>query len=144
MKPDVAIIGAGYVGMPLAKAFADAGRNVLLRDVNAEVVDGINRGESHIGDVPSGELKRLVDAGRIEATLHMDDVAEAEAILVALPTPLSSQREPDLSIVQSAVEELAPHLRKGHLVVLESTTYPGTTREVLQPILAAGNASAKE
>ncbi len=142
MKPDVAIIGAGYVGMPLAKAFADAGRNVLLRDVKVEIVDGINRGESHIGDVPSGELKRLVDAGRIEATLHMDDVAEAEAILVALPTPLSSQREPDLSIVQSAVAELAPHLRKGHLVVLESTTYPGTTREVLQPILESSGLTA--
>ena len=142
MKPDVAIIGAGYVGMPLAKAFAEAGRNVLLRDVKVEIVDGINRGESHIGDVPSGELKRLVDAGRIEATLHMDDVAEAEAILVALPTPLSSQREPDLSIVQSAVAELAPHLRKGHLVVLESTTYPGTTREVLQPILESSGLTA--
>ncbi|OLD98950.1 MAG: hypothetical protein AUG91_07915 [Actinobacteria bacterium 13_1_20CM_4_69_9] len=142
MRPDVAIIGAGYVGMPLAKAFAEAGRNVLLRDVKAEVVDGINRGESHIGDVPSGELKRLVDAGRIEATLHMDHVAEAEAILVALPTPLSSQREPDLSIVQAAVEELAPHLRKGHLVVLESTTYPGTTREVLQPILESSGLTA--
>ena len=142
MKPDVAIIGAGYVGMPLAKAFAEAGRNVLLRDVKPEVVDGINRGESHIGDVPSGELKRLVDAGRIEATLDMDDVAEADAILVALPTPLSSQREPDLSIVQTAVEELAPHLRKGHLVVLESTTYPGTTREVLQPILETSGLTA--
>jgi len=142
MKPDVAIIGAGYVGMPLAKAFAEAGRNVLLRDVKPEVVDGINRGESHIGDVPSGELKSLVDAGRIEATLDMDDVAEADAILVALPTPLSSQREPDLSIVQTAVEELAPHLRKGHLVVLESTTYPGTTREVLQPILESSGLTA--
>jgi UDP-N-acetyl-D-glucosamine dehydrogenase len=142
MKPDVAIVGAGYVGMPLAKAFAEAGKNVLLRDVKAEVVDGINRGESHIGDVPSGELKKLVDAGRIEATLAMDDVAEADAILVALPTPLSSQREPDLSIVQAAVEELAPHLRKGHLVVLESTTYPGTTREVLQPILESSGLTA--
>jgi UDP-N-acetyl-D-glucosamine dehydrogenase len=142
MKPDVAIIGAGYVGMPLAKAFAEAGRNVLLRDVKPEVVDGINRGESHIGDVPSGELKSFVDAGRIEATLDMDDVAEADAILVALPTPLSSQREPDLSIVQTAVEELAPHLRKGHLVVLESTTYPGTTREVLQPILESSGLTA--
>ena len=143
MKPDVAIIGAGYVGMPLAKAFAEAGRNVLLRDVKVEIVDGINRGESHIGDVPSGELKRLVDAGRIEATLDMDDVAEADAILVALPTPLSSQREPDLSIVQAAVEELAPHLRKGHLVVLESTTYPSTTRKVLQPILENSRLTAE-
>jgi len=142
MKPDVAIVGGGYVGMPLAKAFADAGKNVLLRDVKPEVVDGINRGESHIGDVPSGELKKLVDAGLIKATLDMDAAAAADAILVALPTPLSSQREPDLSIVQAAVEELAPHLRKGHLVVLESTTYPGTTREVLQPILESSGLKA--
>jgi UDP-N-acetyl-D-glucosamine dehydrogenase len=144
MKPDVAIVGAGYVGMPLAKAFAEAGKNVLLRDVQPAIVEGINRGESHIGDVPSGELKKLVDAGRIEATLEMEDAAEADAILVALPTPLSSQREPDLSIVQAAVEELAPHLRKGHLVVLESTTYPGTTREVIQPILEAAGRKAGE
>jgi UDP-N-acetyl-D-glucosamine dehydrogenase len=142
MKPDVAIVGAGYVGMPLARVFADAGKNVLLRDVKPEVVEGINRGESHIGDVPSGELKKLVDAGRIEATLDMADVAEADAILIALATPLSSQREPDLSIVIGAVEDLAPHLRKDHLVVLESTTYPGTTREVLQPILERGGLKA--
>jgi UDP-N-acetyl-D-glucosamine dehydrogenase len=144
MKPDVAIIGAGYVGMPLAKVFADAGKNVLVRDVKADVVEGINRGESHIGDVPSGELKRLVDEGRIAATLHMKEAAEADAILIALPTPLSSQREPDLSIVAAAIEELAPHLRKGRLVVLESTTYPGTTREVLQPILERGGLKAGE
>jgi UDP-N-acetyl-D-glucosamine dehydrogenase len=144
MKPDVAVIGAGYVGMPLAKVFAEAGKNVLLRDVVAEVVEGINRGESHIGDVSSAELEKLVDAGRVRATLQMDVAAEADAILIALPTPLSSQREPDLSIVQQAVEELAPHLRKGHLVVLESTTYPGTTREVIQPILERGGLKAGE
>jgi UDP-N-acetyl-D-glucosamine dehydrogenase len=144
MKPDVAIVGAGYVGMPLAQAFAGAGKNVLLRDVEADVVDGINRGESHIGDVPSGELKKLVSAGRIRATLDMDAAAEADAVLFALPTPLSSQREPDLSIVRAAVEELAPHLRKGQLIVLESTTYPGTTREVLQPILEAHGLKAGE
>jgi UDP-N-acetyl-D-glucosamine dehydrogenase len=144
MKPDVAIVGAGYVGMPLAQAFAVAGRNVLLRDVAAEVVDGINRGESHIGDVPSGELKKLVDEGRVRATLDMDAAAEADAVVFALPTPLSSQREPDLSIVRGAVEELAPRLRKGQLIVLESTTYPGTTREVLQPILESHGLKAGE
>ena len=142
MKPDVAIIGAGYVGMPLAKVFAAAGNNVVLRDVSDTVVDGINRGESHIGDVTSGELQRLVDAGRIKATLDIAEAAEADAILIALPTPLSSQREPDLSIVTAAVTELAPHVRKGHLVVLESTTYPGTTREVVQPILERGGLKA--
>src|SRR5438046_7308981 len=115
MKPDVAIVGAGYVGMPLAQVFAQAGKSVVLRDVKPEVVDGLNRGESHIGDVPSGELKKLVDAGRLKATLDMDDVAEADAIVIALPTPLSSQREPDLSILRGAVEELAPRLRKGQL-----------------------------
>jgi UDP-N-acetyl-D-glucosamine dehydrogenase len=144
MKPDVAIVGAGYVGMPLAQAFAGAGKNVLLRDVEADVVDGINRGESHIGDVPSGELKKFVSAGRIRATLDMDAAAEADAVVFALPTPLSSQREPDLSIVRGAVEELAPHLRKGQLIVLESTTYPGTTREVLQPILESHGLKAGE
>jgi UDP-N-acetyl-D-glucosamine dehydrogenase len=144
MKPDVAIVGAGYVGLPLAKVFAEAGKTVLLRDVQPQVVAAVNRGESHIGDVPSGELKKLVDAGRIRATLDLEEAAEADAILIALPTPLSSQREPDLSIVKAAVEELTPHLRKGQLVVLESTTYPGTTREVLQPILERGGLKVGE
>src|SRR4051812_24859281 len=113
MKPEVAIVGAGYVGMPLAQGFADAGKNVGLIDVNRDVVDGINRGESHIGDVPSGELKKLVDDGRIAATTDYDALEGADAILVALPTPLSSQREPDLSIVRGAVEQIAPRLSKG-------------------------------
>ena len=135
MKPDVAIIGAGYVGMPLAQVFADAGKKVVLIDVDQTIVDGINRGESHIDDVPSGELKKLVDDERVTATADYDAVKEAAAILIALPTPLSSQREPDLSIVGSAAAEIAPRLREGQLVVLESTTYPGTTRELLEPIL---------
>jgi UDP-N-acetyl-D-glucosamine dehydrogenase len=135
MNPEIAIVGAGYVGLPLAHAFADAGKSVVLIDVSQDVVDGINRGESHIGDVPSGQLKRLVDEGLLTATTDYDALEEAGAILVALPTPLSSQREPDLSIVRSAVEQIAPRLAKGQLVVLESTTYPGTTRECLQPIL---------
>ncbi len=128
MKPDIAIVGAGYVGMPLAHAFADAGKSVVLIDVDQDVVDGINRGESHIGDVPSGQLKRLVDEGLVTATTDYDALEEAGAILVALPTPLSSQREPDLSIVRSAVEQIAPRLAKGQLVVLESTTYPRPKR----------------
>jgi UDP-N-acetyl-D-glucosamine dehydrogenase len=135
MKHEVAIVGAGYVGMPLAKAFAEGGKNVILVDVDSGVVAGINRGESHIGDVPSGELKNLVDAGRVAATIDYDVVEDADAILIALPTPLSSQREPDLTIVRGAAERIGQRLRKGQLVVLESTTYPGTTRECLQPIL---------
>jgi UDP-N-acetyl-D-glucosamine dehydrogenase len=144
MKPEVAIVGAGYVGMPLAQVFADAGKNVVLVDIDEGVVAGINRGESHIGDVASGELAKLVNEGRISATTDYDALADADAILIALPTPLSSQREPDLSIVRGAVEEIAPRLRRGQLVVLESTTYPGTTRECLQPILERSGLKAGE
>ena len=144
MGADVAIIGAGYVGMPLARVFADAGKVVLLVDVDREVVDGINRGASHIPDVSSDALKPLVDSGRVSATTDYDALKEVDAILIALPTPLSSQREPDLSIVKGAVAEIAPRLRKGQLVVLESTTYPGTTRECLQPILERSGLKAGE
>ena len=135
MKSDVAIVGAGYVGMPLARVFGEAGKKVVLVDVNQDVVDGINRGESHIGDVSSDTLKALVDAGRVSATSDYDALKEVDAILIALPTPLSAHREPDLTIVESAAAEIALRLRKGQVVVLESTTYPGTTRESLQPIL---------
>jgi UDP-N-acetyl-D-glucosamine dehydrogenase len=144
MAADVAIVGAGYVGMPLARVFADAGKKVILVDVNQEVVDGVNRGESHIGDVDSDVLKTLVDSGQLSATSDYDVLAEADAILIALPTPLSTHREPDLSIVEGAVRQIATRLRKGHLVVLESTTYPGTTRERLQPILESSGLKAGE
>ena len=144
MGANIAIVGAGYVGMPLARVFADAGKTVVLVDVDKEVVDGINRGESHIGDVPSETLKTLVDAGRVSATTDYDAMKEVDAILIALPTPLSAHREPDLTIVESAVAEIAPRLRKGQVVVLESTTYPGTTRESLQPILERSGLKAGE
>jgi UDP-N-acetyl-D-glucosamine dehydrogenase len=144
MGSNIAIVGAGYVGMPLARVFADAGKTVVLVDVDQEVVDGINRGESHIGDVPSETLKTLVDAGRVSATTDYDAMKDVDAILIALPTPLSAHREPDLTIVESAVAEIAPRLRKGQVVVLESTTYPGTTRESLQPILERSGLKAGE
>jgi UDP-N-acetyl-D-glucosamine dehydrogenase len=131
---DVAIVGAGYVGVPLAQVFAAAGRSVLLVDVSAERVEMLNRGESYIEDVPSEELARLVQNG-LRATTDYDELRGADAILIALPTPLSKQREPDLRIVEGATEQIAARLRPGHLVVLESTTYPGTTREVVLPIL---------
>ncbi|HUQ23243.1 MAG TPA: nucleotide sugar dehydrogenase [Gaiellaceae bacterium] len=132
---DVAIVGAGYVGVPLAQVFAEAGRSVLLLDRDAERVAQLNRGESYIEDVPSEALKRLVEAKLLRATTDYDELRDADAILIALPTPLSKQREPDLSIVNGAADEIAKRLRKGHLVVLESTTYPGTTREELLPRL---------
>jgi UDP-N-acetyl-D-glucosamine dehydrogenase len=135
VKPEIAIIGAGYVGVPLAQVFADAGRRVVLVDVQQSRVDRLNSGDSYIEDVPSDVLGKLVDAGLISATTDYDILRDVDAILIALPTPLSRQREPDLSIVLNAVGQVAPRLRKGHLVVLESTTYPGTTREEILPIL---------
>ena len=144
MSADVAIVGAGYVGMPLARVFADVGKTVVLVDVNQDVVDGINRGESHIADVSSETLKALVDAGRVSATADYDALKDVDAILIALPTPLSAHREPDLTIVESAAAEIAPRLRKGQVVVLESTTYPGTTRESLRPILERSGLKAGE
>src|SRR5688572_6844570 len=134
---DVAIVGAGYVGVPLAQVFAEAGRTVLLVDRDAERVAQLNRGESYIEDVPSEVMKRLVDDHGLRATTDYDELRDADAILIALPTPLSKQREPDLSIVTGAVDEIARRLRPGHLVVLESTTYPGTTREEVLPRLEA-------
>jgi UDP-N-acetyl-D-glucosamine dehydrogenase len=139
VKPDIAIVGAGYVGMPHAQAFADAGTRVVLVDVQKAVVDGINRGESHIEDVRSEDLGRLVDAGLISATTDFAVVHDCSAVVIAVPTPLSPQREPDLGYVERAARDVAPHLKRGHIVVLESTTYPGTTREVLQPVLEAGS-----
>ena len=139
MKRDVAIVGAGYVGVPLARTFAEAGKRVLLVDVDAERVAQLNAGESYIEDVPADVLKPLVDDGLVAATTDYDELREADAILIALPTPLSRQREPDLRILVSAAGQIAPRLRPGHLVVLESTTYPGTTREQVQPLLEAGS-----
>ena len=141
---DVAIVGAGYVGVPLAQVFAEAGRSVLLVDRDERRVAQLNRGESYIEDVPSEVLKRLVDEHGLRASADYDELADADAILIALPTPLSKQREPDLSIVNGAAEEIAKRLRKGHLVVLESTTYPGTTREEILPRLEASGLKVGE
>jgi len=136
---DVGIIGAGYVGLPLSTTFAEAGCRVLLVDIVEPIVAALNRGESHIEDVEGERLKPLVDQGLIHATTDYAELKDAEAILIALPTPLSRQREPDLSIVEAATRRIAKVLREGQVVVLESTTWPGTTREVLQPILEEGS-----
>jgi UDP-N-acetyl-D-glucosamine dehydrogenase len=139
MSYDVAIVGAGYVGLPLSTTFAEAGCRVLVVDVVRDVVDALNRGESHIEDVEGARLAPLVEQGLIRATATYADMREADAILIALPTPLSRQREPDLSIVEAATRGIATVLREGQVVVLESTTWPGTTREVLLPLLEQGS-----
>ena len=139
MNGPVGIVGAGYVGLPLAQVFAEAGRRVVLVEIDEDRVAAINRGESYVKDVGADALAPLVDAGTLEATSDYDRLAEADAILIALQTPLSAQREPDLSIVLGAAERLAPRLQKDQLVILESTTYPGTTRERLAPVLEEGS-----
>ncbi len=136
---DIAVVGAGYVGVPLAATFAEAGCRVLVVDVVEPVVAALNRGESHIEDVPNERLAPLVERGLVRATTRYEELPGADAILIALPTPLSRQREPDLSIVAAATRRIAAVLREGQVVVLESTTWPGTTREVLQPLLEEGS-----
>ncbi|MEZ5098371.1 MAG: nucleotide sugar dehydrogenase [Thermoleophilia bacterium] len=133
-RREVAIMGAGYVGLPLAHVFASAGVGTVLVDVDADKVASINQGVSYIPDVPTDDLARLVKRGTLSASTDVDAVRECDAILIALPTPLTPNREPDLTIVLEACAKLAPRLRAGHLVVLESTTYPGTTRDEILPL----------
>lgn len=134
-QPLLGIVGLGYVGLPLVVECAEAGLNVLGFDVNEEVAALINRGESHIQDVPAADVARLVESGLISATTDMSRLAECDAISICVPTPLSKTRDPDVSYILSATEAVARGLRAGQLVVLESTTYPGTTRELVLPEL---------
>src|SRR2546426_2314556 len=139
MDYDLAVVGAGYVGLPLATTFAEAGCHVLVVDVVESLVEALNRGETHIEDVESARWALLVEQGLVRATTDYEELKQADAILIALPTPLSRQREPDLSIVEAATGGIASVLREGQVVVLESTTWPGTTREVLLPLLEQGS-----
>ena len=129
----VAIIGLGYVGLPLAVEFAKVGYTVIGYDVSQRVVDLLNGGSSHIQDVPAAEVGELVRAGKFQATTDESLLKRADAIAIAVPTPLVKTRDPDMSYVMSAAEAVARQAHAGLLVVLESTTYPGTTKELLQP-----------
>ena len=133
----VGVIGMGYVGLPLAVEFARAGFRVLGYDVSDRVVKLINEGKSHIGDVPASAVAALVKDGLLEATADSARLAEVDAISIAVPTPLAKTRDPDMSYVLSATETVAKTAHAGQIIVLESTTYPGTTRELLQPALEA-------
>jgi UDP-N-acetyl-D-glucosamine dehydrogenase len=134
----IGVVGLGYVGLPLAVEFAKAGLKVVGYDVSERVVGLLNRGESHIQDVAGSEVAALVKAGLFEATTDESRLAAADAISIAVPTPLVKTRDPDMSYVISAAQAVGRHAHPGLLVVLESTTYPGTTREVLLPILLEG------
>ncbi len=134
----VAVIGLGYVGLPLARIFGARGFQVTGFDVDAEKVKQLEAGESYIHHIPSSAVSELVEAGRFRATTEFSKIAAMDAILICVPTPLTKHREPDLSFVEQTAETIAPHLRAGQLVVLESTTYPGTTADLLRPILERG------
>ena len=140
----VGVVGLGYVGLPLAVAVAEAGYRVLGLERSATVADAVNAGRSHVGDVPSSGLAPLVAAGRVAATTDPSRLAECDAVAVCVPTPLNKTKDPDLSYVIAAAESIAAHLRPGQLVVLESTTYPGTTDEVVVPVLEASGLAVGE
>jgi UDP-N-acetyl-D-glucosamine dehydrogenase len=129
----VGIVGLGYVGLPLATEFAKAGFNVTGIDVLAPKVDGLNRGESHVQDVSSAEIATLVREKRFHATTDFSVVRDLDTINICVPTPLRKTKDPDMSFIVSAVEEIARHFHPGLLIILESTTYPGTTDELLLP-----------
>lgn len=131
------VIGLGYVGLPLAVEAGHGGMRVLGFDVNPAVAEGVNRGASHIQDVPSEHVTGLRQAGLLEATTDMARLSECDVVSICVPTPLSKTRDPDISYILSASDAVAKGLRKGQLVVLESTTYPGTTKEVMLPALEA-------
>jgi UDP-N-acetyl-D-glucosamine dehydrogenase len=134
----VAVMGQGYVGLPLAIEFAKVGFHVTGIDLDVDKVAALNCGESHIPDVPSAVVRELVSAGRYHAATEMNVLGDCDAIIICVPTPLRKAKDPDISFVLSAATEVKKRLRSGQLIVLESTTYPGTTEEVLLPMFAEG------
>jgi UDP-N-acetyl-D-glucosamine dehydrogenase len=129
------IVGLGYVGLPLALELAEAGYRVLGFDISERVVNGLNAGHSHVKDVPDAQLREATAAGRFEATTDMLRMGEPDAVSICVPTPLSKFKDPDVSYIVAATDSVKRTLRRGQAIILESTTYPGTTREILQPAL---------
>ncbi len=138
----IVVVGIGYVGLPLAVELAQAGFSVVGHDRSADKVQQLNAGESYIPDIPGERVRPLVAAGRLRASLDPAVMADADVTIVCVPTPLNKTREPDNSYILAAADELAPRLRRGSLVILESTTFPGFTREVLIPRLQTGGLQA--
>jgi UDP-N-acetyl-D-glucosamine dehydrogenase len=131
----IGVVGLGYVGLPLVAEMAEAGYKVLGFDVTQRVVDSVNRGVSHVQDVPTERLAKYVQAGKVTATTDLSRLGEPDCLAICVPTPLSKSRDPDVSFILAATDSVAKTIRPGQLVVLESTTYPGTTRELMLPAL---------
>ncbi len=138
----VGVIGMGYVGLPLAVEFAKAGFRTVGFEIDAKRAATLNAGRSYIQDVPTADVRRLVKAGRLRATLDFNLLRGMDAIDICVPTPLRKTRDPDVSYIMAAVDQIAPRLRGEQLIVLESTTYPGTTDELVRPILEQSNLQA--
>ena len=138
----VGVVGLGYVGLPLVQAFAAAGFRTLGFDVDAGKIAKLRAGQSYIGHIPSQQIAELLAVGRFDATADLNRLDEPDAILICVPTPLTPSRDPDLSFVEQTTQAIARRLRPGQLIVLESTTYPGTTREVVLPILETSGLKA--
>ncbi|MBA2342821.1 MAG: NAD(P)-binding domain-containing protein, partial [Thermoleophilaceae bacterium] len=136
----IGVIGVGYVGLPLAVDFAEAGHDVIAVDSDQRRVAALERGESHVEDVSDERVAGVAE--RLSVTTRYADLAQVDAAVIAVPTPLSQNREPDLGALISAGTDLAGVLQQGQLVVLESTTYPGTTRERLVPLLEESGLAA--
>ncbi|MVM55615.1 nucleotide sugar dehydrogenase [Gordonibacter urolithinfaciens] len=132
-------VGLGYVGLPLAVEKAKAGFKTIGFDVQVEKVDMVNRGENYIGDVVNEDLAALVTSGMIAATSDFSRIADCDFVAICVPTPLDKHQQPDTSYMEASAKEIAPHLKRGVMVVLESTTYPGTTEELIKPILEQGS-----
>jgi len=137
LQATIGIIGLGYVGLPLALAACTAKYKVIGFDIDGSKVDQINRGQSYIKHIGGEELTKHIKSGYLRCTADFTELAKADAILICVPTPLTRHREPDLHFVEATARTIAKHLRRGQLIVLESTTYPGTTTDVVKPILDA-------
>src|SRR6185503_1533663 len=140
----IGVVGLGYVGLPLATEFARNGFKVTGFEVDEGKASQINAGETYIGDIDPSLIKECVASGRLRATTNFDDLQECDAIIICVPTPLRKTKEPDVSFILAAAEEIKKRLRRGQLVILESTTYPGTTDEVLLPMLSETGLSLDE
>jgi UDP-N-acetyl-D-glucosamine dehydrogenase len=138
----VGVVGLGYVGLPLVELFASKGFHVKGFDIDSRKIDDLSAGRSYIGHISSERIASLVESGRFEATTDFSRMTEVDAIIICVPTPLGTHREPDLGPVIHTGKAIGKYLRKGQLVILESTTYPGTTRDVLRPELEAGGLKA--
>lgn len=137
-KAVIGIIGLGYVGLPLALAACNEKISIVGFDIDPEKAENINAGKSYIKHIPSEAIAGAVKTGRLRATTDFSQIAKVDGIIICVPTPLTAHREPDLTYIENTAEAIAPHIRRGHLIVLESTTWPGTTHEVIKPILERG------